>query len=117
MNGAKMGLLLFVLYIILNLYGLAFVVKLKAERYLQKSGINYTIVRPGGITKDPPKGNIVIEAEDTLYKGFISREQLGEAVVEALLHPEANNKVLEIVARHDAPKRSFQQLFSTKKHR
>ena len=62
-NGAAMGQLLNPAYIVLNLLGLTLVTKLEAENHIRKSGINYTIVRPGGLTDQPPTGNIVMEPE------------------------------------------------------
>ena len=62
-NGAAMGQLLNPAYIVLNLFGLVLVAKLQAEKYIRGSGINYTIVRPGGLTEQPPTGNIVMEPE------------------------------------------------------
>ncbi|KAG6405037.1 hypothetical protein SASPL_132618 [Salvia splendens] len=116
-NGAAMGQLLNPAYIFLNVFGLTLVAKLQAEQHIRKSGINYTIVRPGGLKNDPPKGNIVMEPEDTLYEGSTSRDQVAEVAVEALLHPEASYKVVEIVARTEAPKRSFEDLFGSIKQR
>lgn len=116
-NGAAMGQLLNPAYIFLNVFGLTLVAKLQAEKYIRKSGINYTIIRPGGLKNDPPKGNIVMEPEDTLTEGSISRDQVAEVAVEALLHPQSSYKVVEIVARPEAPKRSFEDLFgSIKQH-
>lgn len=37
--------------------------------------------------------------------------------VEALLHPESSFEVVEIVARTEAPKRSFEELFGSIKER
>ncbi|KAK6797217.1 hypothetical protein RDI58_004919 [Solanum bulbocastanum] len=112
-NGAAMGQLFNPVYIILNFMGLVLVAKLQAERYIRKSGINYTIIRPGGLKNDPPQGNIVMQPEDTLFRGSISRDQVAEVAVEALLHPESHYKVVEIVASTDAPKRSFEELFGS----
>ncbi|KAE9462041.1 hypothetical protein C3L33_06079, partial [Rhododendron williamsianum] len=116
-NGAAMGQLLNPAYIFLNVFGLVLVAKLQAEKHIRKSGINYTIVRPGGLKNDPPNGNIVMEPEDTLYDGSISRDQVAEVAVEALVHPEADYKVVEIVARADAPKKTFPELFGSVKQR
>ncbi|KAK3032678.1 hypothetical protein RJ639_036742 [Escallonia herrerae] len=116
-NGAAMGQLLNPAYIFLNVFGLTLIAKLQAEQYIRKSGINYTIVRPGGLKNDPPRGNIVMEPEDTLSEGSISRDQVAEVAVEALLHPESYYKVVEIVARTEAPKRSFEELFGSIKQR
>ncbi|XP_071921224.1 uncharacterized protein At2g34460, chloroplastic-like isoform X2 [Coffea arabica] len=116
-NGAAMGQLLNPAYIILNALGLVLIAKLQAEQYIRKSGINYTIIRPGGLRNDPPSGNIVMEPEDTLYEGSISRDQVAQVAVEALLHPESNYKVVEIVARAEAAKRTFEELFGSIKQR
>lgn len=62
-NGAAMGQLLNPAYIFLNVFGLTLVAKLQAENHIRKSGINYTIIRPGGLRNDPPSGNIVMEQE------------------------------------------------------
>ncbi|CAO2823414.1 unnamed protein product [Amaranthus hypochondriacus] len=116
-NGAAMGQLLNPAYIFLNVFGLVLIAKLQAENYIRKSGINYTIIRPGGLRNDPPSGNIVMEPEDTLSGGSISRDQVAEVAVEALIHPEASYKVVEIIASSDAPKRSFEELFGAIKQR
>ncbi|CAO1942846.1 unnamed protein product [Urochloa humidicola] len=84
----------------------------KAEQHIRRSGINYTIVRPGGLTDQPPAGNIVMEPEDTLYSGSISRDQVAEVAVEALLCPESCYKVVEIVAQSDAPNRPLRDMFA-----
>ncbi|KAL0906203.1 hypothetical protein M5K25_024677 [Dendrobium thyrsiflorum] len=86
--------------------------KIGAERYIKRSGINYTIIRPGGLRNDPPSGNIVMEPEDTLFEGSISRDQVAEVAVEALQCPESYFKVIEIVSRVEAPKRPLKDLFS-----
>ncbi|VFR03055.1 unnamed protein product [Cuscuta campestris] len=116
-NGAAMGQLLNPSYVILNVFGLVLIAKLQAEKYIRRSGINYTIIRPGGLKNDPPKGNIVMEPEDTLFGGSISRDQVAEVAVEALLHPESHYKVVEIVSNTKAPKRSFPELFGSIKQR
>lgn len=66
-NGAAMGQLLNPAYIVLNLFGLVLVAKLQAEKHIRGSGINYTIVRPGGLTEQPPNENIVMEPEVSPY--------------------------------------------------
>lgn len=116
-NGAAMGQLLNPAYVFLNAFGLVLVAKLQAEQHIRKSGINYTIIRPGGLRNEAPTGNIVMEPEDTLSEGTISRDQVAEVAVEALLHPVSFYKVVEIVARTDARKRSFEELFGSIKQR
>lgn len=55
--------------------------------------------------------------QDTLYEGSISRDQVAEVAVEALFCPESHYKVVEIVARPDAPKRLAAELFSAIKQK
>ncbi|CAA7400626.1 unnamed protein product [Spirodela intermedia] len=81
-------------YIALNVFGLTLVAKLKEEKFIQRSGLNYTIVRPGGLRDDSPSGNL-----DTLFQGSILRDQVAEFAVGALLCSESSFKVVEIVAR------------------
>lgn len=116
-NGAAMGQLFNPAYIFLNVFGFTLVAKLQAEQHIRKSGINYTIIRPGGLKNDPPKGNIVMEPEDTLYEGSISRDQVAEVAVEALRHPQSHYKVVEIVAQMEAPERTFEEMFGSIKQR
>ncbi|PRQ22858.1 putative NAD(P)-binding domain-containing protein [Rosa chinensis] len=45
--------------------------KLQAEHYIRKSGINYTIIRPGELRNEPLTGNLVMEPEvsqDTIWR-------------------------------------------------
>jgi nucleoside-diphosphate-sugar epimerase len=62
-NGAAMGQILNPAYIVLNLLGLTLAAKLQAEKHIRRYGINYTIVRPGGLTDQPPTGSIIMEPE------------------------------------------------------
>ncbi|PRQ29418.1 putative NAD(P)-binding domain-containing protein [Rosa chinensis] len=116
-NGASMGQILNPAYIFLNIFGLTLIAKLQAENYIRKSGINYTIIRPGGLRNEPPTGNLVMEPEDTLSGGTISRDLVAEVAVEALVTPEASYKVVEIVSSADAPKRTYKELFGSVKQR
>ena len=58
-----MGQILNPAYIFLNIFGLTLVAKLQVENHIRKSGINYTIIRPGGLRNEPPSGNLVMEPE------------------------------------------------------
>ncbi|WP_218082469.1 SDR family oxidoreductase [Anthocerotibacter panamensis] len=82
----------------LNLFGGVLYWKREAEKYLQKSGLMYTIVRPGGLTNDPPaEPGILIRGADTLFDGRIDRADVARVCVEAMLDPTARNKILEII--------------------
>lgn len=62
-NGAAVGQIFNPAYIFLNIFGLTLIAKLQAEKYIRKSGIDYTIIRPGGLKSEPPSGNIVLAKE------------------------------------------------------
>ena len=97
----------------LNLFWLILVWKKQAEEYLQKSGVTYTIVRPGGLKNEDNSDQIVMSGEDTLFEGSIPRTKVAEVCVAALLQPSAQNKVVEIVAKPDIPVQSLEALFAT----
>ncbi|MGF1513427.1 MAG: NAD(P)H-binding protein [Elainellaceae cyanobacterium] len=96
----------------LNLFWLILYWKKQAEEYLQSSGVAYTIVRPGGLKNEDGSDAIVMEGADTLFDGSIPRSQVAEVCVEALSKPEAKNKIVEIVARAEAPQKPMEQLFA-----
>ncbi|MBE9039289.1 NAD(P)H-binding protein [Oscillatoriales cyanobacterium LEGE 11467] len=97
----------------LNLFWLILVWKKQAEDYLIRSGLTYTIVRPGGLKNEDNPDNIVMEGADTLFDGSIPRQKVAQVCVEALCEPTSRNKIVEIVAREDAPDRDFDELFAS----
>jgi uncharacterized protein YbjT (DUF2867 family) len=96
----------------LNLFWLILVWKKQAEEYLQKSGLTYTIVRPGGLKNEDNSDRIVMQSADTLFDGSIPRQKVAQVCVESLFEPAAKNKIVEIVAKEDAPAKSFGELFA-----
>merc|ERR550514_438304 len=58
--------------------------KLVAEKYLRASGLDYTIVRPGGLKATAPSGALVVKGENTLNSGEISRDTVAEVCVKAV---------------------------------
>jgi uncharacterized protein YbjT (DUF2867 family) len=96
----------------LNLFWLILVWKKQAEEYLQKSGLTYTIVRPGGLKNEDNPYPILMDSADKLFDGSIPRTKVAQVCVEALLQPAARNKIVEIVAKPDTPERSFEELFA-----
>ncbi|WP_427161345.1 SDR family oxidoreductase [Aliinostoc sp. HNIBRCY26] len=95
----------------LNLFWLILVWKKQAEEYLQKSGLIYTIVRPGGLKNEDNTDAIVMQGADTLFDGSIPRQKVAQVCVEALFEPSARNKIVEIVAKPQASAKSFGELF------
>jgi uncharacterized protein YbjT (DUF2867 family) len=96
----------------LNLFWLILVWKKQAEEYLQKSGVSYTIVRPGGLKNEDNSDAIVMAGADQLFDGSIPRTKVAQVCVEALSQSAARNKVVEIVAKPDAPAQPLETLFA-----
>ncbi|RZM78953.1 SDR family oxidoreductase [Leptolyngbya iicbica] len=97
----------------LNLFWLVLYWKQQAEDYLVKSGVPYTIVRPGGLKNDDTDDRPLIMAPaDTLFEGNIPRLKVAETCVAALQDAGAKNKVVEIVAQENATQKPFSELFA-----
>jgi hypothetical protein len=54
-----------------------------------------------------------MQSADTLFEGSIPRTKVAQVCVEALLQPQAQNKIVEIVAKPDAPAQPFDTLFAS----
>jgi uncharacterized protein YbjT (DUF2867 family) len=95
----------------LNLFWLVLFWKKQAENYIIKSGLTYTIVRPGGLTNTPTNDPLVMGKADTLFRGRIPRSLVAQVCVEALLCPDAHNKIVEIITSPDANPLPIAELF------
>lgn len=84
-------------YKVTNAFGNVLDEKLVAERHLRGAGLDWTIVRPGGLKGDPPTGALFVSSENTLNSGEISRDLVADVSVAALFDAKASNKVVEIV--------------------
>jgi uncharacterized protein YbjT (DUF2867 family) len=96
----------------LNLFWLILLWKKQAEEYIQKSGLTYTIVRPGGLKNEDNLDAIVMQSADTLFDGSIPRQKVAQVAVEALFEADARNKIVEIVAKPEATSKTFGELFA-----
>lgn len=93
--------------------------KRKGEEYLSQSGIPYTIIRAGGL-QDKAGGvrEIVVGKDDELLNTdtkAITREDVAELAVQALLVEEAKNKAFDVASKpegHGTPTTDFKALFS-----
>ncbi|GAB4821333.1 hypothetical protein N2152v2_008379 [Parachlorella kessleri] len=110
----------------LNIYWGVLFWKKRGEEALQRSGLDYTIVRPGGLLNEPRSGQRVGGVEmggpDTYglpprkMPGSILRKQVqrvADCCVEALVEEAASGKVVEIVAKPELPNRPYTELFSS----
>jgi uncharacterized protein YbjT (DUF2867 family) len=97
----------------LNLFWLVLWWKQQAEQYLKSSGLNYTIVRPGGLKNEDNNNPVVMSQADTLFEGSIPRQKVAQVCVESLYSPQSRNKVLEIVSTSTATAKSWENLFAS----
>ncbi|QDZ39621.1 SDR family oxidoreductase [Euhalothece natronophila Z-M001] len=96
----------------LNLFWLVLFWKKQAESDLQNSGLTYTIVRPGGLKNEDTPDAVVMSQADTLFEGSIPRQKVAQVCVQALQQPQAQNKIVEIVAQPEAVSSSWEELFA-----
>ncbi|MEB3193585.1 MAG: SDR family oxidoreductase [Cyanobacteriota bacterium] len=96
----------------LNLFGLILVWKGVGERWLQESGLRWTIVRPGGL-KETEEG---LEQEGVVYSGpeeqdsdSIPRRLVARVCLDALDTPASEGRILEITSRQGHPQQSVGQ--------
>ncbi|NEQ53645.1 MAG: SDR family oxidoreductase [Leptolyngbya sp. SIO3F4] len=96
----------------LNLFWLVLYWKKQAEQYITKSGLTYTIVRPGGLRSEDTGEAVVMSGADTLFEGGIARQKVAQICIAALSEPAAENKIVEIVTSAEAQEQSFGELFA-----
>jgi uncharacterized protein YbjT (DUF2867 family) len=89
--------------------------KFKGEEVLRKSGVAYTIVRPGGLTDDEGGRQEVLFKQGDTGQGLVTRADVAQVCVAALEIPEARNKTLEIINGNNPPSKDWQTLFSVLK--
>lgn len=96
----------------LNLFGLILIWKGVGERWLQESGLRWTVVRPGGL-KETEDG---LDQEEVVYTGpeeqdsqSIPRRLVARVCLEALETPAAEGRILEITSRPGHPQQSLGQ--------
>jgi nucleoside-diphosphate-sugar epimerase len=85
--------------------------KAKADRELQDSGLEWTIVRPGRLTDDPGTGRI--EAGPSVQRGQIPRDDVAATLLAVLDHPNAVGVVFEEVTGETPIKEAVAALHET----
>jgi len=90
----------------LNLFGLILVWKGVGERQLAASGLDWTVVRPGGL-KEAEEGlesqGLVISAAGGQEQGSIPRRLVARVCLDALENPAAVGRIIEITSRAEQP--------------
>ena len=67
----------------------------RADAALAASGLDFTIVRPGGLTDDPPTGKVNLAA--STGRGQIPRADVAAVLAAALTSPAASGKTFEVI--------------------
>jgi uncharacterized protein YbjT (DUF2867 family) len=100
----------------LNLFGLILVWKGVGERSLAESGLQWTVVRPGGL-KETEAG---IEAEGIVFSGpnqqesnSIPRRLVARVCLDALEAPAAIGRILEVTSSRDQPPQTLATWLAT----
>jgi uncharacterized protein YbjT (DUF2867 family) len=70
--------------------------KANADERLAASGLDYTIVRPGGLTDGPGTGRVAVGTE--LERGSIPRDDVAAVLLAVLETPSSIGKTFELVS-------------------
>lgn len=73
-----------------------FAAKHYADRMLELSSLNYTIVRPGGLLNDPGTGKV--KAARDLERASIPREDVARTLIAALDEPNTHRKSFDLIS-------------------
>jgi len=88
---------------LLNLFWGVLFQKQKAEKALEASGLDYTIIRPGGMERPQDDfkytHNLECYSRDSLSGGVVSRRQVAEFVAAAIDNDAAKNSIFEVIAQ------------------
>lgn len=67
-----------------------------ADEHLKKSELDYTIVRPGGLTKEAGTGKIKVG--ESVGQGEVPREDVARTIISCLQEPNAYHKTFEMIS-------------------
>jgi uncharacterized protein YbjT (DUF2867 family) len=86
--------------------------KSRGEDALRDSGVDYTIVRPGGLMDSPGGETAVVFEQGDSSTGMISREDVALVCVAALQTPAARNKTFEVFGSEERAPNDWTNLYS-----
>ncbi len=94
----------------LNLFGLILVWKRLGESWLEQSGLEWTVIRPGGLSEDDSRTDregVVFSGADQQESDSIPRRLVARVCLEALATPASVGRIIEITS---SPEQSPQPL-------
>ncbi len=71
-----------------------YIAKHYADKELQRSSLDYTILRPVRLTDDKGSGKVTIKASPEGMQRIIPREDVATIILEVLEHPETIRKIM-----------------------
>jgi nucleoside-diphosphate-sugar epimerase len=69
--------------------------KAGADQYLTESGLDYTILRPGGLTDDPGTGKV--QLGERLEYGKVTRDDVAAVIAECLVTDSSIGKAFDVL--------------------
>ena len=96
----------------LNLFGLILVWKRVGERTLEASGLDWTVIRPGGLSEREEgvaDEGIRWSGADQQESDSIPRRLVARCCVEALRVPSSIGRIIEVTSDPELPQRSMEQ--------
>jgi uncharacterized protein YbjT (DUF2867 family) len=94
----------------LNLFGLILVWKRLGERWLERSGLDYTVVRPGGLSEDDSRcerEGVVFSGADQQESNSIPRLLVARVCLDAITTPASVGRIVEITSNASEPQRNL----------
>ncbi|GIO24599.1 SDR family oxidoreductase [Oceanobacillus sp. J11TS1] len=79
-----------------------------ADEELVRSGLDYTIIRPGGLQNEPGTGKV--QASENLERGNIPREDVAATIVEVLDAKNTYQKGFDLTAGEDSISDAVKQI-------
>ena len=96
----------------LNRFGHVLEWKLKSEQVLRESGLDYAIIRPGGLTDAPGSRQILLFGQGDTISGTLSRANLAEICLAALAYPAPARVTFEAIESDQTGRRDWTKLFA-----
>lgn len=100
-------------HVLNRIMGNVLIWKLRGEDHLRASGLNYTIVRPGGLYNEPGGEQLIVfEQGDNVKQVTITRADVANICVAALRYPEARNRTFEVYSLKETPNENWAEMFA-----
>ncbi|MGG1572407.1 SDR family oxidoreductase [Fictibacillus sp. NRS-1165] len=85
-----------------------YVAKHYADKILESSSLNYTIVRPGGLLNEPGTGKV--EASENLRRASIPREDVAQTVLAALTEENTFKRSFDLISGEQSIREALKNL-------